>query len=312
MLVAAGACLWGTETLWRDRLNQVMPPDAMVFYEHGVFLLLSLPLLIWQWPAVLRVKPRTWAYLVASGVLGSALGAFFFTLALKTLNASVANALLHLQPIISTGFAITLLSERPSPKLWPWATVAIVAGMLLPLSTLSNWQTGVNLSALASLQQGITPAVGYIGLTALCWGFSTVAGRAITTDVSVWVASPLRFVIGLLAMAVLVWMKGVPLDLTVFNNPAITGDLLVLSIMAGFIPLFLYFKGLSMTPAAVASYWESVQVIAALAITWWLMGDALMPHQVLATILLVIAVQRIDHVQTTFNRRQAMALPTPE
>ena len=301
VLVALGASLWGTETLWRARLNKVMSPDAMVFYEHVVFLFLSVPLIIWQWPAIKKVSWRCWGYLLASGILGSALGAFFFTTALKSMNASVANALLHVQPLISTAFAMVLLNEKPSPSIWPWAALAILAGVLLPMGSLSHWQTGLNVSAIADFQQVFNPAVGFVGLTALCWGFSTVAGRAINTEVSVWVASPLRMLIGLLAMAAVVWIKAEPLDLSVLTNPDIIQDLLILAVFAGFIPLFLYFKGLSMTSAAVAGFWETFQVVAALLVTWWIMGDALMPHQVLATLMLIVAVQKIDQIQTAFN-----------
>jgi drug/metabolite transporter, DME family len=301
VLVALGASLWGTETLWRARLNKVMPADAMVFYEHVVFLLISVPLLIWQWPAVKRVSWRCWGYLLASGILGSALGAYFFTTALKNMNASVANALLHLQPLISTTFAMVLLQEKPSPRLWPWAAVALIAGLMLPIGRLSHWQTGWHPEALADFKDVLNPAVGYVGLTALCWGFSTVAGRAINTEVSVWVASPLRMMIGLVAMAGVVWAKGQPPDWHVLTQPGIAQDLGILALFAGIIPLFLYFKGLSMTTAAVASFWETFQVVAALLVTWWIMGDALMPHQVLATMLLIVAVQKIDHIQAAFN-----------
>lgn len=297
LLVGLGASLWGTETLWRQGLNQVMPPDAMVFYEHAIFLLFSLPWIFTHWTAVKRITWPIWAYLVASGVLGSALGAYFFTIALKSMNASVANALLHLQPIISIGFAMLLLGERPRMALWPWALMAIVAGLLLPINGLSHWPWQFNFAALADFKEAMTPAVSFIGLTAMCWGFSTVAGRAINTAVPLGLACSLRMVIGFITMGVVIALKQQPLNVSVLLQPGIALNVTILAVFAGMLPLFLYFKGLSQTSASVASFWETMQVVAALGVSWFLLGDALMPHQVLATLVLIVAVYNIDLIQ---------------
>jgi drug/metabolite transporter (DMT)-like permease len=297
VLVGLGASLWGTETLWRVRLNTVMPPDVMVLLEHALFLLFALPV-VWQYRALLPAVPgRVWWYLLASGVLGSALGAYFFTEALGHMNASVANALLHLQPVLSTGFAILLLKERPNPRMWPWAILALLAGVLLPLTPLSDWQTGLHLDQLTMLQNALTPAVVYVLLTAGCWGFSTVAGRAINQQLPVWPASALRVIIGFMTMLVVVALKQQPVNLGVLAQPGIAQDLTILALFAGLLPLVLYFKGLQLTSAAVASFWETAQVVAALLVTWGMLGQPLMPHQVVATLVLVVAVWQIDRAQ---------------
>jgi drug/metabolite transporter, DME family len=301
VLVALGAGLWGTETLWRVRLNALMPPDVMVFWEHVLLVALSLPFLLGHWHQLRHIPLGIWGALLASGVLGSALGALFFTMALGQMNASVANALLHLQPLISMLAAWVLLNEVPSPRLWPWAGVAIVAGVLIAFNQLSDWQhlwpADWHWQSLSLLSGALTPAVGLILLTALCWGLSTVAGRAINTRLSVWVASPLRLMIGLLAMTVVVLCKGQSFTPASFAMASTWWDLAQLTVIAGFIPLFIYFKGLSITPAGVAAFWESAQVVAALGISWGVLGQALMPHQLLATVLLVVAVVQIDRLQ---------------
>jgi drug/metabolite transporter, DME family len=306
VLVALGAGLWGTETLWRVRLNTVMPPDVMVFWEHVLLVALSLPFLLAHRHQLKPIPLSIWGALLASGVLGSALGALFFTMALGQMNASVANALLHLQPLISVFAAWALLKEVPSPRLWPWAGVAITAGVLIAFNQLSDWQhvwpNQWHWQSLSLLSGALTPAVGLILLTALCWGLSTVAGRAINTRLSIWVASPLRLIIGLLAMTVVVLCKGHSFTPTSFTPTSFAmartwWDLAQLTVIAGFIPLFVYFKGLSITPAGVAAFWESAQVVAALGISWGVLGQALMPHQLLATLLLVVAVVQIDRLQ---------------
>ena len=63
--------------------------------------------------------------MVASGVLGSALGTVCFTEALTLLNASLANLLLNVQPVISVLVSWFWLRERPLPRFYPWAAVAL-------------------------------------------------------------------------------------------------------------------------------------------------------------------------------------------
>src|SRR6516164_8791212 len=93
-LVIAGASMWGLETLWRVRLNAKFDPDILVFHEHWMGLCLTLPFLLQGAGALRGVSRKAFASMVASGVLGSALGTVCFTAALTLLNASLANLLL--------------------------------------------------------------------------------------------------------------------------------------------------------------------------------------------------------------------------
>src|SRR5579862_898961 len=85
-LVVAGASMWGLETFWRVRLIKTFDPDILVFHEHWIGLLLTLPFLVKGAPSVARASPKSLASMVGSGVLGSALGTVCFTQALTMLN----------------------------------------------------------------------------------------------------------------------------------------------------------------------------------------------------------------------------------
>lgn len=289
-LIAAGASLWGTETLWRVFLNDQFNSDVLVFYEHLYCLLFSLPFL-WFFRNKLRhVPPQAWLYLLGSGIIGSAVGTFFFTQSLRFVNLTVANILLNIQPLFSAVYARLLLGESFGKGFFKWAFLAVLAGGLLSIDKFS-WQG-------AQFSWGIWMVL----VTALSWSFATVAGRAVNLNMSFWVASPLRFLIGGFAMAGIVWVNG-HWNTRDFHFPAFSmwhthQDFLLLSCFAGVLPLFLYFKGLSRTPASVAAFFEMFQILAALLVTWGFFHQTLVLHQILGGILLLVAVYRINRIQS--------------
>ena len=63
-----------------------------------------------------------------------------------------------------------------------------------------------------------------------------------------------------------------------------------LLVVAAITPTFLYFAGLARTRASVATFAEMAQTFASLVITWGILGDALAPHQIVAGVLLLVAV----------------------
>jgi drug/metabolite transporter (DMT)-like permease len=63
-----------------------------------------------------------------------------------------------------------------------------------------------------------------------------------------------------------------------------------LLVAAAITPTFLYFAGLARTKASVATFAEMAQTFASLVITWGVMGQALLPQQVFAGVVLLVAV----------------------
>jgi drug/metabolite transporter (DMT)-like permease len=77
------------------------------------------------------------------------------------------------------------------------------------------------------------------------------------------------------------------------------GALLLLASISGGIPLLIYFEGLSLTRASTAGYFEMMQTLAAVCITWGFFGAALRPHQIVAAVVLMAAVAMVQRVQST-------------
>src|SRR5438046_9424794 len=72
--------------------------------------------------------------------------------------------------------------------------------------------------------------------------------------------------------------------------------LFFLASISGGIPLLIYFQGLHLTRASTAGYFEMMQTLAAVCITWGFFHASLYPHQVIAAVVLVASVAIVHHV----------------
>ena len=295
-LVGLGAGLWGTESAWRIPLNELFDARVIVFWEHVFILITFLPILIPRLHEVPKIRARTWAFLLFSGFAGSAVGTIFFTLSLKYGNPTVVNVILNIQPVISTIGAFLLFGDRLARQFFFYAAVAIVAGVFV--SVTNPGMIGVSFE-----QAGLNLGTGYALICALFWGLSTVAGRGVMMGMSLRLASSMRIVVGLACMTLILLAYG-KLDggaLWPAAAQAHTGKAIVLlfclASISGGIPLLIYFQGLRLTRASTAGYFEMMQTLAAVCITWGVFHASLHVHQVAAAIILIAAVAMVHRVQ---------------
>lgn len=295
-LVGLGAALWGTESAWRIPLNELFDAKVIVFWEHVFILIMFLPILISQLNEIPRVRARTWGFLVFSGFAGSAVGTVFFTLALKYGNPTVVNVVLNIQPVISTIGAFVLFGDRLARRFFLYAGIAITAGIFVSVTYPS--QIGVSFQS-----AGLNAGTGYALICALFWGLSTVAGRGVMVGMSLRLASSMRIVIGLFCMTLILLAYGRLNAAALWPEAAQAHPikaivlLFFLASISGGIPLLIYFQGLHLTRASTAGYFEMMQTLAAVCITWGFFHASLHPHQVIAAILLIGAVAMVHHVQ---------------
>ncbi len=281
-LVIAGASMWGLETFWRVRLTAKFDSDILVFHEHWMGWVLTLPFLIRGAGALRGVSRKALVSMLLSGVLGSALGTVCFTEALTLLNASLANLLLNVQPVISVLVSWFWLRERPLPRFYPWAAVALACGATMA------WSPDA-VEAPHRLGLGLL----FIGATAVCWGASTTFGRAAMIEIDFKTGVALRYLIGAVATFVLAALNGGIADRlrwSVLAAPSTLRDMAGLLVVAAITPTFLYFAGLARTRASVATFAEMAQTFASLIITWGVLGEALSLQQIAAGAVLLVAV----------------------
>src|SRR5437016_8514993 len=302
-LVGLGAALWGTESAWRIPLNELFDAKVIVFWEHVFILILFLPLLISRIKEIPKVSARTWGYMLLSGFAGSAVGTIFFTLSLKYGNPTVVNVILNIQPVISTIGAFLLFGDRLARQFFFYAAVAIVAGVFVSVTNPS--MIGVSFE-----QAGPNLGTGYALICALFWGLSTVAGRGVMMGMSLRLASSMRIVVGLACMTLILLAYG-KLDgaaLWPAAAQAHTGKAIVLlfclASISGGIPLLIYFQGLHLARATTAGYFEMMQTLAAVCITWGVFHASLHVHQVAAAIILIAAVAMVHQVQQEIESAQ--------
>jgi drug/metabolite transporter (DMT)-like permease len=295
-LVGLGAALWGTESAWRIPLNQLFDADVIVFWEHVLILLMFLPILLPNLGRLREIDSRTWGYLLFSGFAGSAVGTIFFTLALKYGNPTVVNVILNIQPVISTLGAFLLFGDRLAPRFFLYAGIAILAGVFLSVER-------PDLIGVSFQEAGLTLGTGYALICALFWAGSTVAGRGVMTRMPLNLAAGMRIVIGLACMTLIVFahgkLNGVALWPVAAHDHAAKAILLLLLLasVSGGIPLLIYFEGLRLTRASTAGYFEMMQTLAAVMITWGFFHAALGPNQVVAACFLIVAVVMVQRVQ---------------
>lgn len=295
-LVGLGAALWGTESAWRIPLNNLFAAEVIVFWEHVFILAIFLPLLLARLKEIPQIDGRTWCWLIFSGVAGSAVGTIFFTLALKTGNPTVVNVVLNIQPLFSTAGACFFFGDRLGRGFFFWAALAIVAGIFLSV----EYPALIGRSFAAA---GLNRGSGYALVCALFWGLSTVAGRGVMVGMSLRLAASLRIVVGLICMTLILLVRGELhgtslWPVTAQSHPGLAfGALLLLAGLSGALPLLIYFEGLRLTKASTAGYFEMLQTLAAVCITWGFFHAALRPHQVVAALVLIGAAAMVQRVQ---------------
>jgi drug/metabolite transporter (DMT)-like permease len=295
-LVGLGAALWGTESAWRIPLNELFDAKVIVFWEHVFILIMFLPILIPRLSEIPKVHVRTWGYLLFSGFAGSAVGTIFFTLALKYGNPTVVNVVLNIQPVISTIGAFLLFGDRLAHRFFLYAAIAIIAGIFV--SVTHPTMIGVSFE-----RAGLNIGSAYALICALFWGLSTVAGRGVMIGMSLRLASSMRIVVGLACMTLILLVYGKLHGAMLWPAAAQTHPvkaivlLLFLASVSGGVPLLIYFQGLRFTRASTAGYFEMMQTLAAVCITWGIFHATLHAHQVIAAIMLIAAVAMVHHAQ---------------
>jgi len=236
--------------------------------------------------------------LIFSGFAGSAVGTVFFTLALKHGNPTVVNVILNIQPVISTLGAFLLFHDRLAPRFFFYAAIAILAGIFVSVER-------PDLIGVSFQQAGLTLGTGYALICAFFWAGSTVAGRGVMLGMPLRVAASMRIVVGLVCMTLILLVYGKmhganlwPAAAQANVTKAIVLFVLLASISGG-IPLLIYFRGLSLTRASTAGYFEMMQTLAAVVITWGFFHAGLRLHQIAAGLILMAAVTMVQRVQAT-------------
>ena len=285
-LVALASLLWAIDAPFRKYLTGELSSTTIVFMEH---LLISLVVLAWLWPQLKELKNLKWPQwlaLIFVSLGGSALATIFFTQSFHYLNPSVAILLQKVQPLVAILLAVIVLKEKLSQRFWLWALLAIGGAYVVTFPDLSV--TGLTLSG-GSL--GVVLAL----LAAFFWGGSTVFGRYLLRTLSFKAMTAVRF------LAALVFLFGIQLYYSRVSEISLASGrdwsfVFIIAIVAGFISLFIYYRGLKFTSASVATLAELTFPVAAVVVNWIFLDATLTSMQIVGSAVLLFAIAKLSLV----------------
>jgi len=239
-LVAVAAAMWGLDAWIRKPLAQSTAVGTIVFGEHLVLVLCTLPFLFGALATVFRLG---WRYVLAAVVIGagsSAIATILFTQAFVDGDPVTPVVLQKVQPVIAVIAARIILGERPRPRFALYLVPALVG----------TWLIGVN-HPLHPTAQGLKPMLLALG-AAVLWALGTVLGRYLGRALEFQHILSLRFFFGLVGSAA---------GLLVWGGKAYAGAhdslwIAYLAVVTGLLALALYYFGLKRTPAVLASLAE--------------------------------------------------------
>jgi drug/metabolite transporter (DMT)-like permease len=239
-LVAVAAAMWGTDPILRKPLSASTNATTIVFGEHVLLVVLTLPLLVPALRALAAAGPRYVLAAVAVGAGASALATILFTEALFHGDFVTPVVIQKVQPLIAIAGAAVLLGERPRRGL-AWFVLPALAGFWLV-----NQAHPLNPSA-----KGLVPILEALAAAAL-WAGGTVLGRFLGRRLAFQEILTLRFFFGLVASAIALPVMGAKAYAGAHDSLWIA----YLGIVTGLLALALYYYGLKRTPAMLSSLAE--------------------------------------------------------
>jgi len=257
--VAAGAALWGLDAWIRKPLASTTQVGTIVFGEHVVLVLLTLPFLA---GALLATWRLGWRYVAAAVFLGagaSAVATLFFTQAFIQGDPVTPLVLQKVQPLIAIVAARIVLGEHIRPRFWLYVIPAL-AGV---------WLIGVP-NPFDPSAHGLAPTL-YALAAAVLWALGTVFGRYLSREMRFQHVMTVRFFFGLLASAIALLVLGDPAFASAHDSFYIA----LLAVVTGYVALGLYYYGLKTTPAVAATIAELAYPVCAILVGYFKFGQTL-------------------------------------
>src|SRR3954466_10611933 len=131
VLIAVAAAMWGTDPIIRKTMSGTTSATTIVFGEHVILVLCTLPFLLPSLRAVFRAGRSYVAAAVVVGAGASALATILFTDALIGHSDFITPVVIQkIQPFIAITAAAVLLGERPRSR-FAWFFLPALFGFWL-------------------------------------------------------------------------------------------------------------------------------------------------------------------------------------
>ena len=271
VLVATAAAMWGTDALFRKPLAESTSAATIVFGEHVILVLITLPLIVPAMRALFAAGTRYVLAGIAVGAGASAIATILFTQAFVHGDPITPVVLQKVQPLIAIAAARVILGEEPRRR-FVWFVIPALLGIWL-IAFPQPFEIHAS---------GLEP-IGLALGAAVLWGLGTVFGRYLSRRLAFEHVVTVRFSFGLVAIAIALSILGAP----AFASAHDTLWIAYLAIVTGLLALSLYYIGLQRTPAMVASIAELAYPVTAVIVGYVAFGATLVWSQWLGVILTV-------------------------
>ena len=285
-LIVIAALLWAVDAPFRVFLTTGLSSETIVLMEHMLIFFLVIPLFFPRLAELRALTWKEWLAVVFIALGGSALATIFFTESFRYVNPSVSILLQKVQPLIAILLAVVVLKEKLTKRFWLWAAVGVAGAYLITFPEFKI--SGLSFS-------GGSLGVIFALLAAFFWGGSTVFGRLVLKKVSFQMMTAMRFIGALLFLLVISFYRG-----TISEVSQASGKdwffVFIIAILAGYISLFIYYKGLQNTKASIATIGELVFPFSAVVVNWIFLDAPLSAMQIIGGIILLFAITRLTVV----------------
>ena len=289
LFIAVAASFWALDGITRRSLYH-LAPIIIVFYEHLIGAILLAPFV----PRILskeRITPKVLILASVVALFGGLLGTLWITTALASVNFisfSVVFLIQKLQPLFVIASAALLLKEKVTKKYIKWALLAVVAVFFVTFPNgIVNLATGSGTLKAALFSLG----------AAVVWGLGTTLSKLLLKEVSDNAGVVLRYYTTTVLAFITVFLLGKATVITTVT-PTELSRLLLIACTTGLAAMFLYYKGLKVTQAKVATIMELSFPLLAVFVDVFLYKTFLAPSQYLAAGVLLFAMYRVARIQT--------------
>ncbi len=290
-LVALGAGLWATDTIFRHPLVQQISPFTIVYFEHIFATVFSFVFLMLT-PARKHffLSPSGFFGAAFVGILGSAIATVLFTLSFQFVNPSVSILLQKTQPIFVIFLSAVFLNEKITKGFLIWASLAMGAAYFI------SFPNGIH-----QLEIGSPDALGtfFAVFAAFLWAVSTVVGKSTLKKAPTQVLAFWRFAFGLITLYALSF-RVEPMRMEIPFVPGesdVMRSLFLMALVPGFIGVSLYYKGLSKVKASTATLLELSFPVVAVAVNAYFLHLHLSATQLIAGAVLLISMIGATYVR---------------
>jgi len=289
LLISLGSALWATDALFRSRLVKDFSSTFIVFIEHILSLIVTLPLLLKNRKQLLKFDLKDWISLVFISLGGSVLALIFFTKSFAiTSNYTVPVLIQKLQPIIAILLATVILKETLSKRFWLWSIIAILGAYFVSFGAAFTF---------TSLSEATTLPVLYALLAAFFWGGSTVFGRYLSQKYTFGFITAARYVAGVIWLILIILVQGQFIEIGKIDAQSL-GIFFLMAFIPGFLALLIYYYGLKNTKASIATICELTFPVTAVILNWIFLGSALTIGQIIGTVVLLAAITLLSYENT--------------